>query len=378
MKKIKLGFVGGGKDSLIGILHKVASQMYDKYDLVSGVFSTDKKTNIDTAKTLGLDLSRVYESYDDMIKAELKLDADERIKAVSILTPNFLHYPIAKKFLENGFNIICEKPLTITLKEALELKKIKDSQSLVFGLTHTYTGYPMVRQMSQMIEDKVIGNIQRVDSTYFQGWINDIIHDKDKRKSTWRLNPEISGISSCLADIGTHAFNMLELVCGMKVKKILADLNHLYEDNPLDIDVSVLVRMENGAKGTIRSSQIVTGIENNLNIAVHGSLGSLIWEQENPNYLYHYTNDKPLQVLKPGHPYNSKISLDGTKLPAGHPEGIFDAMGNIYKGIARQINGEEVKKREYPTIDEGVRGMEFIETAVRSNKEGNIWLELHS
>ena len=378
MKKIKLGFVGGGKDSLIGILHKVASQMYDKYDLVSGVFSTDKKTNIDTAKTLGLDLSRVYESYEDMIKAELKLDLDERIKAVSILTPNFLHYPIAKKFLENGFNIICEKPLTITLKEALELKKIKDSQSLVFGLTHTYTGYPMVRQMSQMIEDKVIGNIQRVDSTYFQGWINDIIHDKDKRKSTWRLNPEISGISSCLADIGTHAFNMLELVCGMKVKKILADLNHLYEDNPLDIDVSVLVRMENGAKGTIRSSQIVTGIENNLNIAVHGSLGSLIWEQENPNYLYHYTNDKPLQVLKPGHPYNSKISLDGTKLPAGHPEGIFDAMGNVYKGIARQINGEEVKKREYPTIDEGVRGMEFIETAVRSNKEGNIWLELHS
>ena len=378
MKKIKLGFVGGGKDSLIGILHKVASQMYDKYDLVSGVFSTDNETNIDTAKTLGLDLSRVYESYEDMIKAELKLDSDERIKAVSILTPNFLHYTIAKKFLENGFNIICEKPLTITLKEALELKKIKDSHSLVFGVTHTYTGYPMVRQMSQMIEDKVIGNIQRVDSTYFQGWINDIIHDKDKRKSTWRLNPEISGISSCLADIGTHAFNMLELVCGMKVKKILADLNHLYEDNPLDIDVSVLIRMENGAKGTIRSSQIATGIENNLNIAVHGSLGSLIWEQENPNYLYHYTNDKPLQVLKPGHLYNSKISLDGTKLPAGHPEGIFDAMGNIYKGIARQINGEVVKKREYPTIDEGIRGMEFIETAVRSNNEGNIWLELHS
>ena len=169
---------------------------------------------------------------------------------------------------------------------------------------------------------------------------------------------------------------MLELVCGMKVKKILADLNNLYEDNPLDIDVSVLVRMENGSKGTIRSTQLATGLENNLNISVYGSKGSLSWEQENPNYLYYYTNDKPLQVLKPGHPYNSKISLDGTKLPAGHPEGIFDAMGNIYRGVARAIRGEKNEKGEFPTIEEGVRGMDFIEKAVKSNENGNIWLEL--
>ena len=374
--KIKLGFVGGGNDSLIGILHKVAAVMFDRYDLIGGVFSSNKEVNVKTANDLGLDQSRIYNDFEEMIDAESKIDLSQKIEAVCILTPNFLHFPMAKKFLENGFHVICEKPLSISLKQAQELKSIKDSKNLVFAVTHTYTGYPMVRQMTKMISEGIIGDIQRVDSTYFQGWINDIIHDKDKRNSTWRLNPEVSGISSCLADIGTHAFNMLELVCGMKVKKILADLNNLYEDNPLDIDVSVLVRMENGCKGTIRSTQIATGLENNLNISVYGSKGSLSWEQENPNYLYYYTNDKPLQVLKPGHPYNSKISLDGTKLPAGHPEGIFDAMGNIYRGVARAIRGEKNEKGEFPTIEEGVRGMDFVEKAVKSNENGNIWLEL--
>ena len=374
--KIKLGFVGGGNDSLIGVLHKVAAVMFDRYHLVGGVCSSNKEVNVKTADDLGLDQSRIYNDFEEMIDAESKVDLSEKIEAVCILTPNFLHFPMAKKFLENGFHVICEKPLSISLKQAQELKSIKDSKNLVFAVTHTYTGYPMVRQMTKMISEGIIGDIQRVDSTYFQGWINDIIHDKDKRNSTWRLNPEVSGISSCLADIGTHAFNMLELVCGMKVKKILADLNNLYEDNPLDIDVSVLVRMENGCKGTIRSTQIATGIENNLNISVYGSKGSLSWEQENPNYLYYYTNDKPLQVLKPGHPYNSKISLDGTKLPAGHPEGIFDAMGNIYRGVARAIRGEKNEKGEFPTIEEGVRGMDFIEKAVKSNENGNVWLEL--
>ena len=374
--KIKLGFVGGGNDSLIGVLHKVAAVMFDRYHLVGGVFSSNKEVNLKTADDLGLDQSRIYNDFEEMIDAETKVDLSEKIEAVCILTPNFLHFPMAKKFLENGFHVICEKPLSISLKQAQELKSIKDSKNLVFAVTHTYTGYPMVRQMTKMISEGIIGDIQRVDSTYFQGWINDIIHDKDKRNSTWRLNPEVSGISSCLADIGTHAFNMLELVCGMKVKKILADLNNLYEDNPLDIDVSVLIRMENGCKGTIRSTQIATGLENNLNISVYGSKGSLSWEQENPNYLCYYTNDKPLQVLKPGHPYNSKISLDGTKLPAGHPEGIFDAMGNIYKGVARAIRGEKNEKGEFPTIEEGVRGMDFIEKAVKSNQNGNIWLEL--
>ena len=374
--KIKLGFVGGGNDSLIGVLHKVAAVMFDRYEIIGGVFSSNQDINKATASDLGLDSSRVYNDYEEMAEVESSLAPDLKIEAVCILTPNFLHFPMAKTFLQNGFHVICEKPLSISLEEAKELKQIKDSKNLVFAVTHTYTGYPMVRQMTKMISNGVIGDIQRVDSTYFQGWINDIIHDKEKRNSTWRLNPEISGVSSCLADIGTHAFNMLELVCGMKVNKILADLNTLYEDNPLDIDVSVLVRMENGCKGTIRSTQIATGLENNLNISVYGSKGSLSWEQENPNYLYYLTNDKPLQILKPGNPYLSDFSLQDTKLPAGHPEGIFDSMGNIYNGVAREINGEDNFKGAYPTLDEGVRGMKFIEKVVESNAKGNIWLSL--
>ena len=376
--KIKLGFVGGGNDSLIGVLHKVAAVMFDRYEIVGGVFSSNSKINISTANDLGLDLSRVYNNYEEMAEVESKLGSNVKIEAVCILTPNFLHFPMAKTFLMNGFHVICEKPLSVTLKEALEFKEIKKSKNLVFGVTHTYTGYPMVRQMTKMISDNVIGNIQRVDSTYFQGWINDIIHDKDKRNSTWRLNPEVSGISSCLADIGTHAFNMLELVCGMKVKNILADLNNLYDDNPLDIDVSVLVRMENGCKGTIRSTQIATGLENNLNISIYGSKGSLSWEQENPNFLYHLKDDEPRRVIKPGNAYASAVAQDGTKLPGGHPEGIFDAMGNIYKGVAKALRNENSFDGEYPTMNDGVRGMLFIEKVVESHKNGNIWLSLEN
>ncbi len=376
-KKIRLGILGGGGDSLIGILHRIAANMFDKYELVGGVFNPNYDDSINFAKTLRLNSSRIYKDYQTLIAEECKLDPSERIQAISVLTPNFLHYPMAKLLLENDFHVICEKPLTTSYQEALDLKRIKEEKNAVFGVTHTYTGYPMVRQMTKMISDGVIGNIQKVDAQYLQGWLNPIIHEKDKRSSTWRLDPEKSGSSCCLGDIGTHAFNMVELVTGMKVNKLLADLNTLYEDNPMDIDANVLIQFSNNAKGTIRSSQIATGEENNLRINVYGSKGALKWEQENPNYLYHLSDDKPLQVLKPGHSYNSNISLDGTKLPPGHPEGIFDAMGNIYKGVARAINGEPFDKAEFPPIEDGVRGMDFIEKALESNSKGNIWVELN-
>jgi predicted dehydrogenase len=300
------------------------------------------------------------------------------MEVVSVLTPNFLHYPMAKKLLENNFHVICEKPLTTTYKEALDLKKIQSSKNLVFAVTYTYTGYPMVRQMTKMIADGVIGKLQKVDAQYLQGWLNPVIHEKEKRNSTWRLDPKKSGISCCVGDIGTHAFNMVELVTGMKVKKVLADLNTLYDDNPMDIDANILIRFSTNMKGTIRSSQIATGEENNLRISVYGEKGALKWEQENPNYLYHLSDDKPLQVLKSGHAYNNTISLDGTKLPPGHPEGIFDSMGNIYKGVARAIRKETFSKEEFPSINDGVRGMDFIEKTIESNSKGNVWIELNN
>ena len=376
-KKIRLGILGGGGDSLIGVLHRVASSMFDRYEIIGGVFNPNYPDNLAFAQKLGLDKSRIYIDFETMIQKESELDPEVRMEVVSVLTPNFLHYPMAKKLLENDFHVICEKPLTTTYDEALDLYKIQKEKNAVFAVTHTYTGYPMIRQMTKMIAEGVIGNIQRVDAQYLQGWLNPIIHDKDKRSSTWRLDPEKSGSSCCLGDIGTHAFNMVELVTGMKVEKLLADLNTLYDDNQMDIDANILIRFKNNAKGIIRSSQIATGEENNIRINVYGSKGALKWEQENPNYLYKLSDDQPLQVLKPGHAYNSNISLDGTKLPPGHPEGIFDAMANIYKGVARAINGESFEKAEFPPIEDGVRGMDFIEKSLESNSKGNIWVELN-
>ena len=320
-KKIRLGILGGGGDSLIGVLHRVAANMFDQYEIVGGVFNPDFDQNIDFAKKIGLNTSRIYKDFETLIEQESKLNSSERMQVVSVLTPNFLHYPMAKKLLENNFHVICEKPLTTTYQEAIELQKIQKEKNAVFAVTHTYTGYPMVRQMTKMISQGVIGDIQKVDAQYLQGLLNPIIHDKEKRSSTWRLDPKKSGSSCCLGDIGTHAFNMMELVTGMKVNKLLADLNTLYEDNSMDIDANILIRFSNNAKGTIRSSQIATGEENNIRINVYGSKGALKWEQENPNFLYQLSDDKPMQVLKPGHSYNSEISLDGTKLPPGHPEG---------------------------------------------------------
>ncbi|WP_034043016.1 Gfo/Idh/MocA family protein [Wocania ichthyoenteri] len=376
--KIRLGVLGGGGDSLIGVLHRVASQMYDKYQIVGGVFNPIWEENIEFANKKGLPINRIYKDFDTLIEEELKLHINERMQVVSILTPNFLHFSMAKKLLENGFHVICEKPMTTTYEEAKILNQTLKKAQTVFAVTYTYTGYPMVRQMREMIKDGELGNIQKVDAQYYQGWINPVIHDKEKRANTWRLNPEKSGISCCVGDIGTHAFDMLEYVSGLKIESVLADLNYVYEDNKMDIDGTVLLRCANNVKGVICTSQIATGEENSFIVKVYGDKAGLKWEQENPNYLYLMEEGKPLQVLKPGHSYNSHLSLDGTKLPPGHPEGIFDSMGNIYKGVARAINKEPYNSGEFPTIIDGVRGMSFIEKAVESHQLGSIWMKIEN
>ena len=375
-KKIRLGILGGGGDSLIGVLHRIASSMHDNYEIVGGVFNPEHEESLKFARLLGLDESRVYKDYETFINEEIKLDSEKRIEVVSVLTPNFLHFPMAKMLLENNFHVICEKPLTTTYAEAKELFKIKESKDLVFAVTYTYTGYPMVRQMTKMVANGEIGKVHKVDAQYLQGWLNPVVHDKEKRSSTWRLNPKVSGISCCVGDIGTHAFNMVELVAGSNVKKILSHLNNLYDDNPMDVDANILIQLENGANGTIRSSQIASGEENNLRISIYGDKGGLKWEQENPNYLYHLSDNEPMRVLKTAHPYNYDISNISTKIPPGHPEGIFDSMGNIYNGVAKAIKKQKFDSVEFPSIDEGVRGMDFIEKAVKSHQSGNIWMNL--
>ena len=378
MSKIRLGVLGGGGDSLIGVLHRVASFMYDRYEIVGGVFNPNYEENIKFAKKIGISTERVYENFDKFINEEAAKPESERIEAVSVLTPNFLHFPMAKKLLENGFNVICEKPLTTSFEEAKELEALQKKNNAIFAVTYTYTGYPMVREMKNMIANGIIGEIHKVDLQYYQGWINPVIHDKEKRSNVWRLDPKKAGISSCIGDIGTHIFNMVEYVTGIEVKELLSDLNTLYDDNPLDIDGSILIHMSDKVKGLLRASQIATGDENNITVAIYGRKGALKWEQENPNYLYLLKDDEPRRLIKPGNVYNTDVSLDGTKLPAGHPEGIFDAMGNIYKGVAKTLRGEQSFDGEFPTIYEGVRGMMFIEKVVESNKKGNVWISMEN
>ena len=375
-KKIKLGIIGGGGDSLIGVLHRIASFINDNYTIVGAVFNPVWEENINFAKEIDLDTGRIYIDFDTFIKEEMALPKEERIEAVSVLTPNFLHFPMAKKLIDNGFHVICEKPLTTTFEEALILEAALEKSRTVFAVTYTYTGYPMVRQMREMIKNGVLGKIHKVDIQYYQGWINPIIHDKEQRANIWRLDPEKAGISCCIGDIGTHAYNMAEFLTGMEVTSVLADLNYLYEDNALDIDGTILLRFSENVKGVVRASQIATGEENGLQVKIYGTKGGFNWEQENPNYLYVLSNDKPMQVFKPGHAYNSELSLDGTKLPPGHPEGIFDSMANIYLGVAKAIRNENYDSGEFPTMRDGVRGMNFIEQCVASHKAGNIWKDL--
>ena len=372
--KIKLGLIGGGPNSFIGIVHRIAAYMGERYTLVGGVFDVDFKSGIGFAEKLELPTSRTYPDLDVFIQEELALPEHERIEAVVILTPNFLHYEMAKKLIEAGFHVICEKPVTVTAAEAMELEELVKRQDTVFCLTHTYTGYPMVRQMKAMIAEGALGKLQKVDAQYYQGWINPFIHDKEKRKQVWRLDPAKSGQSCCMGDIGVHAFNLIEYTTGLEVEKVLSDLEQMYPDNPLDVDGTVLLRTKQGVKGIIRASQIATGEENNIVIAVYGDKAGIKWEQENPTYLTYMVEGKPAQILKPGNPYNHAFALESTKIAPGHPEGLFDAMGNIYAGFAKAVRNEEYREGAFPGISEGVRGMKFIESVLESNRKDQAWI----
>lgn len=370
-----MGMIGGGSNSFIGILHRIAAYMGEHYQIVGGVFDSDYESSKSFAQQLDLDLSRVYPDLGAFIAGENALSEEQRIEVVVIVTPNFLHYSMAKDLIVANFNVICEKPMTMNAAEALELEQLVEKHGVTFALTHTYTGYPMVRQMKSMIAEGVIGKIQKVDAQYYQGWINPVIHDVEKRKAVWRLDPEKAGISSCIGDIGVHAFNMIEYTTGQEVRKVLSDTNTLYDNNPLDVDGTILARFEDDTRVVIRASQIATGEENNLAIAVYGTKGALKWEQENPNYLYYCDEGKPWQTMKPGNPYNGAFATESTKMAPGHPEGIFDSMGNIYNGAAQSIRGESYHEGAFPTVKDGVRGMQFIEAVIESSAKGNVWIK---
>jgi predicted dehydrogenase len=377
MKRIIMGMIGGGIGAFIGDAHRRASRICNDFEFVGGVFDVDYKKSREFAKQQGIDLKRCYESVEKLVKGELALPAGERMEVVTIVTPNYLHYPFAKLLLENRFHVMCEKPMTMTVEEAIELENLVKRNKLTFALTHTYTGYPMVRQMREIIASGALGTIQRIDAQYYQGWVNSIIHGAGSRiTGVWRFDPAQSGASSCMGDIGVHAFNLIEYTTGLEIKQVLSDLNSIKEGFKLDLDGTVMLRFDKGLKGVIRSCQVATGEENNLTIAVYGSKASLKWGQENPNYLYMLSDNEPAKVYKPAHVYNSEFAEKSQTMPSGHPEGIYEAVANIYKGMAKSIRGEAFNSGEFPTVHDGVRGMKFIHAVVNSNKNGNTWVTI--
>jgi predicted dehydrogenase len=377
MKKIRMGMIGGGIGAFIGDAHRRASRICNDYELVGGVFDADFEKSKEFARIEGIAADRCYKSVDELIKTELALTPDKRMEVVSVVTPNALHYTFAKSLLNAGFHLVCEKPMTMTVQEALELEEIVKKSGLTFALTHTYTGYPMVRQMRDLIAKGVLGTIQRIDAQYYQGWINSIIHGTGSRiTGVWRLDPKHAGVSSCMGDIGVHAFNLIEYTTGLEIKEILADLSQVKDGIALDLDGTVLLRFGDKLKGVIRASQVCGGEENNVTIAVYGSKCSLKWAQENPNYLYLLSDTEPTKIYKPAHGYNEQLAETSHTMPSGHPEGIYEALANIYKGTAKSIRGESFNPGEFPTVHEGVRGMKFIHSVVNSNKAGNTWVKI--
>jgi predicted dehydrogenase len=380
-RKLRYGMIGGGRGAFIGAVHRIAAQMDGQAELVAGAFSSDPARSKASGEDLYLDPSRVYASYADMAEAEAKKPVGERLDFVVIVTPNHQHFPPAKLFLEKGFNVVCDKPVTFDLKEALALKKIVAKSGKVFALTHNYTGNAMVKQARDLVRTGKLGPIRKVVVEYPQGWLSTALEKTDQKQAAWRTDPKRSGAAGCIGDIGTHAENLARYITGLPIAELCADLTAFVKGRALDDDGNILVRFKGGAKGVLHASQISVGEENNLNIRVYGEKAGLEWKQEHPNQLLVKYPDKPTEIWGRGNGYlTSDAAKAAARTPAGHPEGYLEAFGNIYREIFRAVRAEVSGKKlpkdlDYPTIDDGVEGMAFIETVVKSAKLGAKWVK---
>jgi len=384
-RKLRMGMVGGGPGAFIGEVHRKASRMDGGIELVAGAFDIDPKKSRQMGRELGLDKKRVYNDFQTMIEKESALPVEERIDFVAVCTPNHLHFPIAKAFLEAGFHVMCEKPMTLTVKEAEELKIVVQKTRKVFGLMHTYTAYPMVKLARDMIRQGDLGKIRKVVVQYPQGWLARPIEKEGQQQASWRTDPKKSGAAGCMGDIGTHAANLAEYVSGLTIKELAADLTAFVKGRRLDDDGNCLLRFNKGAKGLLHASQISIGQENNLALWVHGENASLEWHQEHPNYLHVDTLNAPTQIWKRGNEYvGTKSAAAGraTRIPAGHPEAFLEAFANNYCNFADTIRARANRKKtselitDFPGIKEGVAGMKFIDAVVKSSKKNAAWIKL--
>ena len=376
-KKLKMGMIGGGIGSFIGDVHRKAAAIDGLIELVCGAFSSDAARSLESGKNLYLPIDRCYGSFEEMILKEKELPEEIRMDFVAIVTPNHMHFPPAKMALENGFHVVCDKPMTLTLDEAFELEKIVKASGKLFALTHNYTGNSMVKQAKAMVAKGELGTIRKIQAQYLQGWLSTAVEATENKQAAWRTDPKKAGIGNALGDIGTHAENLIEYISELKISEIAADLGKFGEGRILDDDGNLLIRMENGAKGSISISQIALGEENNLAIKVYGTKGSLEWNQENPNELITRWLDQPKKIYTPNGNGLHAEALEVSRIPAGHPEGYLEAFATIYKNFANHVtavnNGKAIKKPDYPSIEEGIRGMKFIYAAVESDKNNSTW-----
>ena len=380
-RKLRMGMIGGGKDAFIGAVHRLAMNMDGQCELVAGTLSVNPEVAILSGKELFLDDSRIYTDYKVMLEKEAAMPADKRLDFISIVTPNFVHFDPAMMALENGFNVIIEKPITFTLEQAKQLKEKLIATGLSLMLCHTYTGYPMVKQAKQLLKNGTLGKIRKVYVEYPQGWLSTFLEGTGQAQASWRTDPKKSGKAGSMGDIGTHAFNLAEYLTGLQVTQICAGLNIVVEGRLLDDDGAAFLKFDNGATGVLMATQIAAGEENAVKIRVYGELGGLEWKQEDANTLLVKWLDKPAQIYRTGAAYNSSFATHNTRIPAGHPEGYLEAFANLYRNFAltlkAKINGTAPQEEwtDYPGIEEGIRGMAFIENVVASGESDIKWMD---
>ena len=371
-RKLRMGMVGGGTDAFIGAIHRLAAFMDNQIELVCGCFSVNPEISKSSGKLYYLPENRVYETYQEMFEKEAQLPEGERMDFVSIVTPNFVHFAPAMMALENGFNVVLDKPITFTLDEALQLKAKVEETGLTLALTHTYSGYPAVKHARKMVADGELGKIRKIFVEYPQGWLSAKVEDQGNAQASWRTDPKKSGKAGCMGDIGTHAHQLAEYISGLKVTELCAELNVFVPNRMLDDDGAALLRFENGAKGVLMATQIAAGEENALKIRLYGEKGGLEWSQMEPNTLIAKWLDKPTQILRTGTSLGSDIAAHNTRTPGGHPEGYLEAFANIYKNFAATVmakmDGEEPSEAmlDFPNVEDGIRGMQFIDTVVKA------------
>jgi predicted dehydrogenase len=377
-RKLRLGMVGGGSGAFIGGVHRIAARLDDRYELVAGALSSDPVRARDSASELGIAPERSYDGFAEMAKAEAA--REDGIDVVAIVTPNHVHYPAARAFLEAGIHVICDKPLTSKLKDAVELVAAVERSGVLFALTHNYTGYPLVRQARALVQAGELGKIRVIQVEYPQDWLTTRLEASGQKQAEWRTDPQRSGAGGCVGDIGTHAEQLASFITGLELEAVCAQLSTFVDGRALDDDCQMLLRFSGGARGMLWASQVAPGNENNLKIRVFGEKGGLTWEQENPNHLWFAPHGQPPRLITRGGPGAGPSAAHGTRIPPGHPEGYLEGFANIYSDMAElitaRLEGREPNPEALlvPTALDGLRGMKFIEAAVESSRQGSAWV----